>query len=152
MPETTPDTTATQTPKHAGYANGSKTLDLATWSGAVKRLLETKEERIEKRGEEEVVVRAHETDPPKNFLPRDRRMKRPGPLPLLVEESKIDKNAKTEVHDHEWTCTKDLDHDVYHLARVVVTEARRIHAKGIALRAPVFADGVWTLSVVNVLS
>lgn len=121
-------------------------ISMDDWTAAVKTLLERKTVTEEKREDGAVVtVESHETDPPSDMRP-PRGMKRPGPLPELVNEEEIAKGARTQVHDHQ--ALDDLDH----MARVVVLEARRIQATGLALREPsVGPDGRVTLSVVNVL-
>lgn len=118
------------------------------WVEAVRSLLErrTVVERKTKDGKTET-VEIHETDPPENFRP-PRGMKVPGPLPELVEEREVAKGARTETHSHAVPAGADLDH----CARVVVTEARRIQARGVALRDPVdLPSGGSVLTVVLVL-
>lgn len=121
-------------------------ISLAEWEDAIRRLLA-------KRGTTEITLpdgekatrETNPTDPPDNIkIPRG--MRKPGPLPALVAEKDIDRRATTEVHDHSSDTRPDLDH----LAHVVVCEARRIHAKGVAVRTPVHDGKKWTLSVVLV--
>lgn len=123
-------------------------ITMDDWVAAVTGLLGRFTETDETTDDGATVTRKrHETDPPDGFRP-PRGMRRPGPLPELVAEKEIAKGARTQVHDH---AVPEGDDVLDHMARVVVLEARRIQASGVALREPAEKDGRWTLSVVNVL-
>lgn len=138
--------------------HGGAKIDHAMWDGALKTLLETfteDEVRVTTspdNGEpaQVVKVKRHETDPTPGQK-RPRGMPIPGPLPSLVREKDIDKKAKVETHDHALGQFTDSMAVLAHFARVVVVEARRIHAKKIAAKTPIFEnDKGYTLSVVMV--
>lgn len=124
---------------HEGYASGSKTLDMATWTAAVAKLLAaTKTEDVLGPDKKKTGTKAsHETDP-SDHQRWTRKTPRPEPLPRLVEEHAIARGAK--VLEHELTALlgpePDLDMVCYHNARSLVLEARREHAHGLALREP----------------
>jgi len=128
-----------------GYAGGSSTLDLATWTAAVKKCLgatrvETREIAVEGQpGKQKISVVAHETDPPEHFR-ATRKIPRPGPLPELVGLSSIPKGAKTVEHEHTVDVVHPhggLDAVLHHIAHHAVSQARANQARQIALRDPV---------------
>lgn len=128
--------------KHVGYAHGSKKLDKGTVEKAIKKLLDAKETTEEPQADGSKVVRVkHETDPPEGlFHPR---VAKPGALPVLIAFSDINpeaiKRRQVQRHEHSVLVAQgdDLDTWAYHLARLVVIEARRIRAKSVAVEAVV---------------
>lgn len=144
------------TQKHEGYASGSTVLDAATWTAAVEKLLAASSTVTEKdpqsRDGREITRVVHDTDPPENGR-WTRKQPRPGPLPTLVLEDDIAKDAKTVEHEHSvLPGEENLDATCYHMAFMVVSEARRQRANGLALRDPVTDDnGMTVLGVVLVL-
>jgi hypothetical protein len=119
--------------------------DLASWTSVVQKLLDSSETVTE--GKTTRLV--HVTDPPDHGR-WTRSQPKPGPLPMLVLESEIAKDAKTIENNH-YVNAKECDAAMLsHMARVVVLEARREHAKGIALKPLEFASGSIQFSVVLV--
>lgn len=110
---------------------------LEAWSAAVAALLATAQ----------VVngVTVHDTDPPETFF--SPRIARPGPLPVLVEESALE-DESVEVHSHEGPLAEGI---MEAIARIAVLDARRIQCERIALRAPRQTNGSITFDVVLAL-
>jgi hypothetical protein len=155
MPDPTPAAPTTPTALHDGYAGGSTTIDLATWKAAVVKMLAETRKRVPSDDGKSVasVQTGHPTDPnPKFWSPR-RNVKEPGPLPTLVEEAAIAKDARIEEQEaqHAVPLPGQIDVALYGLAHHLVSHARMRQARQIALRAPRVQNGVVFLETVLVL-
>lgn len=124
---------------HEDYARGSTTFDLATWTHAVQKMLGETRTRHPLEATERVEVRAgHPTAPKPDFWSPSPRVRKPtATLPELVEETALEKGARTEEQEGSMALpVADLDAALYGAAHHLVSHARLRQAKGIVLRAP----------------
>jgi len=145
-------------------------VSLASWSSVVQKHLENVtllDEEITRPDGSKFTARrvCHPSDPPVNFQ-ESWGVKRPGPLPVLVDVATIPREAHTRRSDHSFVLDhpdavivdqagEELDtvqHQLEHLAQVVVVEARRHGAGAVALLPPKVEGDATMFSVIMVLS
>lgn len=135
--------------------NEQETLDLVNdqWPKILAEFLSTTRTQEVTDAQGRPATRtSHASDPPEGYTPMSHRDPRPGPLPELVALADVATTANVQRHEHAFAYDgTDVPAFLKHMAHVVVVEARRLRAKGIALEAARASRGQVVLEIVNVL-